>query len=693
MKPLTLEFIDNHIPGLPDGDYRLTVSQSLSTEQAQEISDSQAAQYLYFSVCGPRYSLDPTLVRSHFPPAKSNGEYANLLPHIVFNRSTILWERSIDSDDSQYQGVPWMAVLVVTQEEVVQYGLSLQTVTVASLESASTSPVFPGLSPEVGQSSSDSVQVVDLPLSVLQATVPPVSDLRLLGHVRKVGELEVTPGTPPSVSVQPLPPTTQDGEETDLYPIMVANRLPTMGQEAYVMVVSLECRTDIYANVGDNYDPDNADTLYRLIVLDQWTVTATAESTTFTDYLLNAATPTSGNQDLLLRQDLLATDNLSGDELTSAQTANMFLQAGYTALSHLTRQGNRLVSWYRGPFITGELAESIPDFETMNVESQDQLVRYYSNVGMLDESYAAAWQLGQLMTLQNSDVATALYNWKRYRAAAAEPDLLSYLPYVKAHSKPPLPANVVQWFRDLALFKGVPFNYLCPVESMLPTESLRMFLIDPFWRECLLDGAFSVGQVTGTDKALDQEERQELWECLEDVTPLSGFLLRSTVVEGWPHMQVAGYNTTPPSSTDEDGPFAEPIATLRKESLGNDILLCLFDDVLETLDLHEVPEVIHFGVGYAGDGAENDGRPTWYKAYRDVNTAVEQTEMGYVNVEDYWTESTRTLQIGSLAQALADLGSQTEDCPGNPWWVAFEMIEGVERVRILAQGWDSANAT
>jgi hypothetical protein len=37
---------------------------------------------------------------------------------------------------------------------------------------------------------------------------------------------------------------------------------------------------------------------------------------------------------------------------------------------------------------------------------------YNPDTGMLDVSYAAAWQLGQLLALQNGNFAQMLYNWK-----------------------------------------------------------------------------------------------------------------------------------------------------------------------------------------------------------------------------------------------------------------------------------------
>jgi hypothetical protein len=82
-QPARVEFIDNDRPGLPDGDYEITVTQNLSTDATtirgqNKIPDgNQFTAVRSFSVAGPRFSLDPSVVRSVFPPAGSTGDHGN----------------------------------------------------------------------------------------------------------------------------------------------------------------------------------------------------------------------------------------------------------------------------------------------------------------------------------------------------------------------------------------------------------------------------------------------------------------------------------------------------------------------------------------------------------------------------------------------------------------------------------------
>jgi hypothetical protein len=84
-------------------------------------------------------------------------------------------------------------------------------------------------------------------------------------------------------------------------------------------------------------------------------------------------------------------------------------EQGYTALDHHIRNGENTVSWYRGPLVPLwyrklETYPYLPD--------ADAALRYNYETGLLDASYAAAWQLGRLLALQNPHFARALYRYR-----------------------------------------------------------------------------------------------------------------------------------------------------------------------------------------------------------------------------------------------------------------------------------------
>ncbi|MGE0683356.1 MAG: hypothetical protein AB7P69_20955 [Candidatus Binatia bacterium] len=143
-------------------------------------------------------------------------------------------------------------------------------------------------------------------------------------------------------------------------------------------------------------------------------------------------------------------------------------------------------------------------------------------------------------------------------------------------SKPDIPEEVTSWLGRLVLLYGVPFQYLMPEEDMLPRESLRFFFLDPIWMQCLVQGACSIGSNGYGDRIIDSAMnawvqpnqpdektqaslankkaagvRDRLRKQYEDVPlpakdawldwPLTGFLLRSAVVEGWRGLEVMAY--------------------------------------------------------------------------------------------------------------------------------------------------------
>ena len=97
-----------------------------------------------------------------------------------------------------------------------------------------------------------------------------------------------------------------------------------------------------------------------------------------------------------------------------------------------------------------------------------------------------------------------------------------------------IPTPLRQWLARLRLLENVPFAYVVPDSLMLPPESIRFFQIDDFWLDCLLDGAFSIGQTTTHSDVVEQLQQSLLTASLPDLGRLSGVLLRSEVVSGWP---------------------------------------------------------------------------------------------------------------------------------------------------------------
>ncbi len=654
----SIHFISYDKPSITDGVYELRVSQSFSVGTGG-IAPADTEKKLKIAALGPRFTLEPQLVIGKFPPDKSLGEYNTVLPHIIFQRSILPWERQV-SPGAAYADAPWLALLLFTKDE----NITSQTITLGTLCDPPHQKTwqYPAVTLEPGQHKTDRLLVIDVPGTLLQKVLPGRDALPYLAHVRQ----------------------SADQADAPQYSITISGRLPQPGNESIVHLVSLEDRADLF----DSFD---ANQTYRLVSLTSWSFASTRNTATFKDLLLAAyrndtdqdATETSKN---VLRMPTLDSAGSAPPAITKGKI-NGFYRQGLVPLPHQTRQGNQLVSWYRGPLLPGPGTEMV-DFTKLDVTAADELVRYDSKFGMFDVSYAAAWELGRLLMLRRRRVSVAFFNWKRAKLQASRRVGARHLPLGQPPGSLDLPKAVKDWFVGVGTLNDVPHNYLVPDERELPQPSIRFFSIDPAWMAYLLDGAFSIGRVVANKPAIDASLRP----TIPIPGPMSGFLLRSPVVAGWPHMEVEGYDVAGGGTTFVPAGVTEAniLKLLRMERIAPDTLLCLFAGELKTVDLNEKAEVIHFGVAYqGGEGASRT--PCYYKVLRDPTTGDEYSvDPSTVDVcksdpNGHWVTvpfSNPTAGLIAIAQ-LKDALQAARHKTMAPNLFAFEMVEGVAKIRVV----------
>ena len=82
---------------------------------------------------------------------------------------------------------------------------------------------------------------------------------------------------------------------------------------------------------------------------------------------------------------------------------------GFAPVNHSLRNGDTTISWYRGPLVPMCVRESMT---YTDISCADAALRYDPTTGMFDASYAAAWQLGRLLALQDQAFAQALFRFR-----------------------------------------------------------------------------------------------------------------------------------------------------------------------------------------------------------------------------------------------------------------------------------------
>jgi hypothetical protein len=155
---------------------------------------------------------------------------------------------------------------------------------------------------------------------------------------------------------------------------------------------------------------------------------------------------------------------------------------------------------------------------------------------------------------------------------------------------------------------------------------------------------------------------------------VTGFLLRSDLVSGWPGLEVTAYGAT----------GADPLTILRFERLAPTILICLFDGVVDHVDIHEPPEGLHFGFDVP-DAAANPIQPkSFFKTLRSAADGSAGQPLAHDPIKTLPFRGTTTVvRVDDLAGPIIEAAQASRiACAA----FALEMVEGVGLVRFQATG-------
>ncbi len=260
-----------------------------------------------------------------------------------------------------------------------------------------------------------------------------------------------------------------------------------------------------------------------------------------------------------------------------------------------------------------------------------------------------------------------------------------------------VPADIVRFLARLRLLEGVPFSYLVPESDLLPPESIRFFYLDRNWTDALMQGALSVGTVNSSDRAKleplhgivrSETDTAERLVRVKDADraaldaegrpigaggDITGFLLRSQIVSGWPGLHVRAYAT---DDGDDDAvvPDGEDrpdrVRLLRMERLAPAVLLVLFDGVPAVVHLEEPRSGIQFGVRNDVSG----GRVSSTMRLRDVA----EPNNGFLTEDGSDEIKVRTVPFRRGAPGVINLAALENLVTGDPRTNTGDTIESDE---------------
>ncbi len=409
-----LVFQQNQVPPLNAGTGTITVQQTVLSTRGQ-IPETIYSNVNNFAVNGPRFTLPVGAITSVYPPENAQGEYDRVLPHVCFNRATLPWERQAATPTYQNQPeaadqAPWLGILLLYDTDPA---VTVSDIEVKGLVSPAEKKIGDGKDQlpvnyffpvfkldDNAEKYTDKCLAVDIPVALFNKVAPCHDDLPWLAHVR-----EIQPGNKQSAQYVQRLKSISDEKALPKISTVIGNRLPLPGAKTTAYLVSFE-NWDSYLpdeNGVQNLNIPKATTTIRMVLLKQWDFYAIDRKQTFSGYLKGLNKKDGVFGDAILR---LQTDEDTGEAGKAIQNA---FDMGFVPLNHHTRQAADTVSWYHGPFVPYNADRTID----IPVNGADTCTAYNRDTGMFDVSYAAAWQLGRLLALQNGHFAQTLYNWKK----------------------------------------------------------------------------------------------------------------------------------------------------------------------------------------------------------------------------------------------------------------------------------------
>jgi hypothetical protein len=246
--------------------------------------------------------------------------------------------------------------------------------------------------------------------------------------------------------------------------------------------------------------------------------------------------------------------------------------------------------------------------------------------------------------------------------------------------------DLADWLARLYLLIGVPFENLLPHGVLLPTESVRFFYLDSNWLDALVEGALSIGIESSRDRFYQDLMKDLIWDttfaALQKVrdsllnapltTPsgsavafdqasLSGMLLRSAVVSGWPGLEINGYTGYTVDGNGAVKPSLEShIKLLRMEPLSNDVMLCLWPTVPAVITIDEPHEGVAFGFE---DPPAGEGDYLYLRSIDPSNYGTPLPGDHGIDATTVIDSATRIIRISAAGGLLDSMKSKLPNSP------------------------------
>ncbi|MCJ1385950.1 hypothetical protein MMC17_009075 [Xylographa soralifera] len=436
------------------------VTQSLRVTNVRATPDAKKIALQEFQVVVPRFTLDPALINSYYPPDGHQDE-GRILPHLVIDDPHYPWEIDagvttnmsgpIDGqpaldpitgepmkdpdtgkDEVKYRSiVPWVALMVFDSDDLRLSAGDITNLCIPGAPDASQQnangifkmqvsdyftklPHSSRVNFEAGVTEvldeakeDDSLMDAIFPSKALfRSLFGDLESHKYLAHVRHINTVGF-----PDAGV----------EEEGLYSIVISSRTGRLDVKQPTTqichLLSMENFDSTLAGAWLNDDTGKGSDRVGLISLFSWTYTVLPpDPVNFVDTMRNLVTSQQ-----MFRADQQALDTLdkaiTGSSADSVKTQASKLLAtrlrlGYTLARWRTETGEETTAFNRGPLAPQPVrhppVDDLPDCS--NTSKEYQILD--PGTGLMDLSYSSAWQLGKLLAISDTVFSAALMRFR-----------------------------------------------------------------------------------------------------------------------------------------------------------------------------------------------------------------------------------------------------------------------------------------
>ncbi len=578
----------SHIPTIVSGKYEIKadLQNNLSIVKAQEV---------VFYVAGYNYTIPQNEILAMYPPMEHTGDFAGTFPHIQFRRSTLPWEFNCESKGKK---IPYIFLVVLKEDELASGEFEILETDTNDLKDSLEDVTEPKPLKILN------VLKADTELFPSIDCVSQLAHVRVQEHA-ELKDLNLPKETSILISHRMVEPDTKyktfvcyySAEVTikgkDKYQLNNSNENNEYQNTKSCVILSEwsfeSINTQLYqidTNKLKNhpefnkFQKDLVDSeiltleelkrkanaeLANLISINEtyleqrqlrWTklpeprsvddferteeISFREENNYILEYLKYNGKNLKGYLSELKLQPFKTKININNEAVIK------LVDIAKVPIEHQLKGGGKIVSWYQGPFTNWNHSFNLENFlEEKGWEDipdhQDYLNLFNDDTKMYDMTYAAAWQLGRLMIMNDNKVLQELKKWKNeleLHNLLQEQNKYSHLLNLATRA-PDISDLLLNYVIELIQFRNFPVYYLLPHADLSTEESITYFKIDNSWILSFMYGIFSAGpKLSSKDFEKYILSNKALNKVFDYMESYYGVLLQSQTIKNWPHLVV-----------------------------------------------------------------------------------------------------------------------------------------------------------